>query len=63
MIDSISFNEFAETELNEAAAYYESQVKGLGAAFLAEVEHSTKLIQQNPESFSRILKVVRRKIL
>lgn len=44
MIDSISFNEFAETELNEAAAYYESQVKGLGAAFLAEVEHSAKLI-------------------
>ena len=63
MIDSISFNEFAETELNEAAAYYEFQVKGLGTAFLAEVERSTKLIQQNPESFSRILKVVRRKIL
>lgn len=59
MIDSISFNEFAETELNEAAAYYESQVKGLGAAFLAEVERSTKY----PESFFRILKVVRRKIL
>lgn len=63
MIDSISFHESAESELNEAADYYESQVKGLGIAFLAEVERSTKLIQQHPESFLRILKVVRRKIL
>lgn len=37
MIDSISFNEFAETELNEAAAYYEFQVKGLGSALSCPV--------------------------
>jgi hypothetical protein len=63
MIEAVSFHELAESELNEAAAYYESQVKGLGTAFLAQVERSTKLIQQNPESFPRILKDVRRKIL
>jgi len=63
MIYSVSFNEYAEKELNEAADYYEFQVKGLGVAFLAEVERSTKLIQQNPKSFTPILKVVRRKML
>jgi len=63
MIYFVSFNEYAEKELNEAADYYELQVKGLGVAFLAEVERSTKLIQQNPESFSPILKVIRRKML
>ncbi|MDP3830536.1 MAG: hypothetical protein Q8Q47_04655 [Ignavibacteriaceae bacterium] len=63
MIIAISFNEFAEKELNESADYYEFQVKGLGITFLAEVERSIKLIQQNPESFSPVLKVVCRKIL
>ncbi len=63
MIESISFHELAESELNEAAEYYESQVKGLGSAFLIEVERATILIRQNPESSPRILKVIRRKIL
>ena len=63
MIESISFHELAESELNEAAAYYESQVGGLGIASLAEVEHATSLIRLNPESSPRILKVIRRKIL
>ena len=63
MIELISFHELAESELNEAAKYYESQVKGLGIAFLSEVERATNLIQQNPESSPRILKVIRRKIL
>ncbi len=63
MIESISFHELAESELNEAAEYYESQVSGLGIAFLTEVERATNLIRQNPESSPRILKVIRRKIL
>ena len=63
MIVSIFFNELAESELNDAARYYESQIIGLGIAFLNEVEHSIKTIQQNPEAFPVILKVVRRKIL
>ncbi len=63
MIESISFHELAEMELVEAAEYYDSQVKGLGEAFLTEVERAIKLIQQNPESFPSIFKVVRRNIL
>ena len=63
MIESISFHEKAEMELIEAAEYYDSQVKGLGEAFLDEVERAIKLIQHNPESFPSILKVVRRNIL
>ncbi|MDP1677095.1 MAG: type II toxin-antitoxin system RelE/ParE family toxin [Bacteroidota bacterium] len=63
MIEVTSFHELAELELNEAVEYYESQVKGLGIAFLIEVERSTNLIQQNPEASPRILKVIRRKIL
>lgn len=63
MIPSISFHEMAESELNEAADYYDSKVAGLGKAFLFEVERVTKFIQQNPESAPSILKIVRRKIV
>jgi len=63
MIETVSFNDVAEAELNEAADYYESRVKGLGIAFLVEAERSIKIIQQNPEAFPQILRVVRSKIL
>ncbi|MBI2430123.1 MAG: type II toxin-antitoxin system RelE/ParE family toxin [Ignavibacteriales bacterium] len=63
MIDNVSFHAAAEAEFHEAADYYELRVQGLGVAFLAEVERSTTFIQQNPETFPRILKVVRRKTL
>ena len=63
MTESVSFNDAAEAELNEAADYYEFQVKTLGAAFLTQAERSIKIIQQNPEAFPRILKVLRRKVL
>ena len=63
MIYSISFHEMAEVELVEAAEYYNSQVSNLGEAFLSEVERTIKMIQQNPESFPSILKIVRRTIL
>ena len=63
MINSISFHELAETELIEATEYYNSQVRGLGLAFLTEVERATEQISQFPESSPRILKVVRQKLL
>jgi plasmid stabilization system protein ParE len=59
----VVFHELAEDELNEAAEYYESQIRGLGAAFLTEVQHSINFIQSNPESSPRILNVVRKRIL
>jgi len=60
---AVSFHELAESELNEAADYYESHVTGLGLAFITEVERSINLIRQNPASFPPILKVVRCKTL
>ena len=63
MISSVSFHELAEVELNEAAQYYESEVTGLGVAFLAEVERSIKQMRDHPEAAPFILKFVRRKLL
>jgi hypothetical protein len=63
MIKAVSFHEMAESELCEAAEYYESQVAGLGLVFLSEVKRATRAIQQNPESSPRILKIVHRKLL
>ncbi len=63
MIRPVSFHESAEIELNEAAEYYESQVKGLGNAFLDDVQLTVDFIQTNPESSPRALKVVRKCLL
>lgn len=63
MILRVFFHEAAEHELNEAADYYESQVKGLGHAFLNDVQLTIDFIQSNPESSPRILKVVRKCVL
>ena len=40
MISRISFHELAELELREAAQYYDSEVPGLGSAFLDEIDYS-----------------------
>jgi len=63
MIKPASFHPIAEVELNEASEYYERREKGLGAAFLDEVEHAVNSIRKNPESSLIILKSVRSKIL
>ena len=63
MISSVSFHELAEVELNEASHYYESEVAGLGVAFLAEVERAIKQMRDHPEAVPFILKFVRRKLL
>jgi toxin ParE1/3/4 len=60
---SISFHEMAEAELNEAARYYESEVEGLGIAFLSEVEHTLERIRRHPRASPRIFKIVRRTTL
>jgi plasmid stabilization system protein ParE len=63
MITSISFHEIAEAELNEAVHYYESEVEGLGEAFLSEVEYAVKQIKAHPEASPAILKIVRRRLV
>ena len=63
MISSVSFHGMAEEELYEAARYYESQVEGLGNAFLNEVEYAVNQIREHPEAAPLIYKVVRRKLV
>ncbi len=38
----------AREELNEAAAFYEASVPGLGAAFLDDVERAIELVSERP---------------
>ena len=38
----------AREELNEAAAFYEARVPGLGSALLDDVEHAVETLRENP---------------
>ena len=49
MITSVTFHALAEIELNDAAHYYEREMKGLGDDFLSEVEQGIKQILQHRE--------------
>jgi plasmid stabilization system protein ParE len=42
------FNPLAEAELQDAAAWYEDRLVGLGARFLAAVRHKTDEILESP---------------
>ena len=44
----VSFNDLAERELNDAAAYYELEQAGLGGAFIADVEQCVDAIVAYP---------------
>ena len=57
-----TFNELAETELNDAIGYYETEQAGLGAAFLAEVRRSTEAIGEHPKANPIIGGTVRRRL-
>lgn len=46
----VSFNLFAERELNDAAAYFERERPGLGGAFIAEIERCTAAALGYPEA-------------
>lgn len=47
----VIFHEDAESELDAAVAYYESQSQGLGTAMISEIMHAVRRIQQYPQSF------------
>jgi plasmid stabilization system protein ParE len=53
----------AQIELDEAVAYYESQVPDLGEAFLDEFISGTSRIQAFPESWNPFSKDTRRCLL
>jgi len=50
----------AQTELDEAYEYYESQMAGLGAEFIQEFEKAIKRIQQFPEAWHQFSQNTRR---
>jgi len=45
-----TFHPDAETELAEAALFYESRMSGLGRFFAAEVERTIALVREYPEA-------------
>jgi plasmid stabilization system protein ParE len=44
----VIFHEYAQAELNEAAAYYEAARPGLGEAFLSEVQRAIGALAATP---------------
>ncbi len=58
----VTLNELAESELNEAAQYYEREQPGLGAAFITEVRRCTEAIAELPEASPIVLGTVRRRL-
>jgi hypothetical protein len=53
----------AEEEMFDAAAYYESRVPGLGAAFLDKVESAVADIAASPERWPIIQPNIRRRLV
>jgi plasmid stabilization system protein ParE len=47
-----SFHPDADAELDEAAVFYESRVRGLGKSFATEVDRTISLIREFPEAGS-----------
>lgn len=60
---TITFHEEAESEVIEAAQFYESKSDGLGAAFLDAIEKTIEDVLANPLTYPLISKEIRRKIL
>ena len=50
----------AESDLQEAYAWYEGQSKGLGAEFILCVDAALSLIQRSPELYAQVHKNIRR---
>mgnify|MGYP001205216896 CR=1 FL=1 len=58
----VTFNEFAEKELNDAIRYYESEQVGLGEAFLAEIRRCTAAIVEYPDASPTVRGNIRRRL-
>ena len=51
----------AEEEMNEAAQFYESRSRGLGRAFLGDVENTVASILRHPGSGHKLTENIRRR--
>jgi plasmid stabilization system protein ParE len=56
----VRFHPEAESEMNDAAAWYEAQRRGLGKRLIASVEDAVNRIRLNPELYQAIDEDVRR---
>jgi len=56
----VNFLAPAQAELDEAAAYYETQREGLGAQFIEEVKRAIQRILQYPDAWAPISRRTRR---
>jgi len=55
----VVFHELAESELNEASAYYTQARPGLGDAFIAEVERAVAALAASPRAGAEVESDVR----
>jgi plasmid stabilization system protein ParE len=53
----------AQEEMTEAARFYETQSKGLGTEFLAEVERTVAAITSHPKAAPIVKQDIRRRLL
>lgn len=58
-----SFHPLAESELSDAAKFYESRTAGLGLSFLSAIELAIEQIRGNPEASPVVRGSLRRKTL
>lgn len=63
MTRRVVFRQRAIAEINEAAAWYEDQRKGLGREFADAVSSSIELIKKNPLQYQRVFKDRRRAVV
>ena len=57
------FHHLAKQELTDAAEYFDRESRGLGAAFIAEVERCVAGIREHPESGRVVAGSVRRRLV
>ena len=62
-MERVSYHRLAQSELNEAAQFYDSESPGLGLAFLDEIERCTQTIVNFPEAGPLIIGTIRRRLV
>ena len=55
----ITFHEEADSEIHEAAIYYEERATNLGLSFIEEIEKTTQCILANPRACQFVSEEVR----
>jgi plasmid stabilization system protein ParE len=62
-VHSVVFTPAARFELMDAQNWYEDEMPGLGARFLAEVSALIERMQENPQQFPVVHRNIRRALL